>query len=173
MPIITLTIKIDVPEGVTVEVAPEVETTPKVATMPTIVFSEEPEYPEVTKDNRRWTDDEDAVAADPELSDADVAELVERSIGAVGAYRIKRGYRLKTRGRELVPAPRSMARWTVSEMEYLMKEYPGDIHDPAVGPMAEKLGRSPGALHRKWAYLFNAQQDADARAKYDEENKED
>lgn len=152
MPTITLTISIEVPEGTTVDVKPEITSTPKTATMPTIMFSEEPEYPEwASADRRHWSAEEDNCAADPDLSNEDVAELVDRSVAAVAAYRLNHGYRIKSRTRIVdTSVARSMQRWTKSEIEYLMDKFDGS--DETNKEIGEYLGRTPSAVKRKHGY---------------------
>jgi len=154
VPTITLTITLEVPEGTTVDVKPQVTaTTPDedlIDPQVQIMRSTEPEYPEwKSGPGRPWGPDDIAAAQDAELSDADVAELTGRTLMAVQSYRVTHGYRQPTRARVLGKAPRAMQRWTLDELALVEKHY------ATSGPdwLAEQLGRTVGAIDSRASEL--------------------
>lgn len=149
MQTITLTITLSVPEGTTVEIAPQVVEAPKMEETPApmIMFSQDPDYPEWgISSSRPWTDEEADIAADTELSDEDVADLIGRTKMAVTSFRMVHNLRPRKNARSINKnAARAMARWTKSEIEYVRKNYNGKNAQE----IGQHLGRSKQAIQSR------------------------
>jgi hypothetical protein len=145
MPTITLTITIDVPEGV--EVAVSTATQEAVAQ---IVPRLRDAVGEIAADlagreSPRWNRGEHALAEDTTLTDEQLAERVGRSAGAVHAYRLHHGIIKPSKIRNIKPVERAMAKWTVAEVD-MLREYAGNA---AAQEVADALGRSRDSVREK------------------------
>lgn len=148
MPTITLTISINVPEGVTVNVDTITEQVLEPMSVPTVHITDEP-IPAHRGESNVWSDEEDAILADTTLSHADLAELLGRTYHAVASRRYTLGIKTSDKVRVIREARRAMARWTEAEELYLREQMALDAADETI---AISLGRSVGSvIHRRRA----------------------
>ena len=147
MPIITLTISIDVPEGV--DVAISTATKKAVDTIvPRLRDAVEQVAADLTgREATRWSRSEEMLAEDLSLTDAEVSERIGRSAAAVHAFRLSRGIIQPSKPRVIAEAERAMRKWTVAEVEFL-EEYAGSETTTAQ-EVADALGRTREAVRSK------------------------
>lgn len=160
MPVITLTISIDIPEGSTVRVEPQAEPL-VVAEVPddgildesgpaTTIRITDQAPPPTLADRVPWTDEEDALAIECQsLADLrDFADMTGRSISAVRSRR----YALvgSESKRPKVKTERSMVRWTPLEVDaltpLLTMDPRSDEYRAKLDDLASGLGRTPTAV---------------------------
>lgn len=92
-----------------------------------------------------WTEKELRLAENLNLSDAEVADLVNRSTAAVHQFRYNHGIVAKSQERNLdYDAPRVMARWTEAELDFV-KDHIGTM---TAEELSAALGRSIPAVER-------------------------
>lgn len=145
MPIITLTISIDVPEGVDVAISTATQQAVD-AVIPRLRDAVEEIASDLTGiDRSRWTRGEVLLAEDLSLTDAEVGERIGRSSAAVHAYRLKEKIILPTKERHIKPVERAMAKWTVAEVD-ILREYCTTFTAQEV---ADALGRSRDSVREK------------------------
>jgi len=160
MPTITLTITLTVPEGTNFEVKTDTQEEATIEVVETPAIQEAEKLPVFHGEHGDapahaknwvgwWSEAEDELARDMSIPDAELAECVGRSADAVHAYRYQHGYSEPSRHRVLVPARRSMARWTDVEVVELFRLV--GIHgDEAWDYIGQRLGRSAAAVKRQY-----------------------
>lgn len=150
MSVITITIQIELPEGATVKVVPAPRVTVEPETppvMPEPIVHITDDAPTAHRTGQvRWTDEEDGILRDTSISHKDAADLLGREYPTVVARRYVLGINLSGRVRHLVPATRSMARWTEAEVEYIIARAAEGIEPEQIG---REVGRSEASVKRK------------------------
>lgn len=101
-----------------------------------------------------WTEEEDGVARDLELSDEDVAELTGRAVNAVHSYRMHHRYIQPSRVRTVEDVERAMKRWTPAETDYVIAAYENeDGPDEGFGDfeiIGQQIGRTAAACRTQY-----------------------
>lgn len=97
---------------------------------------------------KAWSADEDRLAADPTVTDEEIAAQTGRTAHAVHMHRLARKFVAKKFTRTINPSDHAMERWTPGEYDYLVRRR---SEGATFRVIAEELGRTLDSVERRSA----------------------